>query len=704
MSRLTRRKSTPLPQYGFGDFLNKIKDPLLAAGDTFLSQVGLGNIIQEDNYNNKDFGRQVGKIANIYGKVSQAAMNVALPGSSAVTGALENSVGDPNRVATADAITANKQFLKRNMNVGQFSQGLSYAPVYACGGKLRKYPEGGPLNPEVEAMYNKFQQDVPLSEVTNNNARLFAYKQMLDAELAKRNSTLYNELNTGTKDLDTNARLAYADSLAKANPAFALSVDDQRKLLGTNYDDFNNLRQWRVQNYNKFNNNASVGGTNEASSASDTAYGARNFAMYGPATYTRSAVLNKQPVGEFTASATYDPTSQKYSYDYATKAAGGFIDYQGRGGRHEDPQGGIPVDAMGNYSAQPVAEVEKDENAYVSPEGESFVMSDRIIHSKTKGGNVKTFADKAREVHRKYKMRLDHDKITQNAFHKEMQQLGAEQESLKGPTNNTQMALGGGIDPYKQALAQSPNTYNQASNSFDPRGNELFMEPLNVEAPDYVSADPYPSNGSTTPPATPYTGSVSPVGAIATVAGNLALMARNKRNKLGNVRFNRINPEQINLESARVGVMEEGNRNFRNTLGALRNAGMRGGQYAANATMAAGDINRGVGSALSSSYLNEALENAKYRQSAQSQNAEIDMQEQMQNRYNEAEFNAAQEEYLTNALAAIPGYFKDLDAAKKSALIAGMANPNVGLVNDPTQTKASRFLQGARPKLTFRKK
>lgn len=110
----------------------------------------------------------------------------------------------------------------------------------------------------------------------------------------------------------------------------------------------------------------------------------------------------------------------------------GVINYSGQ--THEGPDEGIPVDAMGNPSQvsqqEPAALVEDGEVAYIMPGNGTYVFSDKLKYD-----GKKTFADKAKEIQRKYKLRMKDgkivDPISEVGYNKEMTRLVEAQEAFR---------------------------------------------------------------------------------------------------------------------------------------------------------------------------------------------------------------------------------------------------------------------------------
>lgn len=482
---LKKAKGGYVEEYGLGGLFKKgfnfAKDFAIGRVDNVLGLVGAGNVIKDTAYSSQKAADINNKIGSMNKFVANTALNAFVPGSGAALGALQNAgenlVTDTTKEdAAADEaleIQRAKQATMASFNDNYNPVG-QYAPTFSRGGRM-KYPTGGETD---DPQYDKFQKEVPKSEITNNNARLYAYKQMLDKALSAKNKSLYDELNSNIEGKDAKARLAYADSIAKANPNFALSVDEQRSALGSDYDDFNALRTWRLKNYNAFGNNASVAGSNEESEAADTAYGARNSAFYSPAYHKRNAIISGKAVADYTATATYDPATKTYSYTYDRKpimAHGGLIRpnaelEKGEPFRTPDGQIGMvsneaPTHAEGGVPMNLPSGTEiLGKNT--APNGEMFKTIGQKL-KKAQDRYQKVLANRPTEIaKRTAKMMLD-------KVQKEYDSLFEEQELAKEQPISNQFAWGGKTNPaqsqYEQELAYS-NGSQSSGNGLNLKG------------------------------------------------------------------------------------------------------------------------------------------------------------------------------------------------------------------------------------------
>lgn len=576
----------------------------------------------------------------------RTALNLVAP---FIGGVLDNK--DARRkIENAEELAATQRIQYQDNNV-------SYNPVYGHGGKLPLYPDGGGL---------------PIAPVSSDKR---PYK-------------------------DTTTPHSYKDPFS-GKPFWVVQRSEVNK---DNPDIF-------PIDYNEAGSNI-VYGTYKAPKEGDTDYLNTTFRNYTddnttkvltPSQKLQDIYFGRNPYTDRKQLANpallQNPNKNAYfnndalmAQDSDLKAKGGFIDYANRGDKHGTGND-IPVDSMGNYSQTPAAKVEEGETTYQSPQESPYVMSDQIIHSKSKSGKPITFADQSRRIHNKYKMRLENDKITQDAYHLDMQNLMQAQEDIRNSIDSTIKAKGGPIEPNGPEDYMTLNPL-QAKSGIIPNQIDRPQAALNNNIVDTSTSSGIGES--------PYQGSVSPLGVVASVAGNLGMMARNRRNKPKDLNFKDVNPELINLEPARTSIKEQANSSRANTFNALRRVGANQGQYMANAVSATNDIDRTTNEALKSSYLNEQLANSQAKQSASSQNAQMNAQQQMYNQQNLQDYNAQQNAYLASAISAVPQYFKDLQSAKNSAIIANMANPNVQLVEDPTQNRFDKIVRGAKPRLKFK--
>jgi hypothetical protein len=345
-------------------------------------------------------------------------------------------------------------------------------------------------------------------------------------------------------------------------------------------------------------------------------------------------------------------------------AMGGTINYGGQ--LHEGPEGGVPVDAQGNPNSQnPVALVEKGEVKYDTGEGD-YIFSDQLELRKNK-----TFAKKAKDIQAKYKMRMSEgvitDPIAKKGYDKEMQDLVKKQEELRSivaPQEQPMMRTGGNLPKYG-GTTQTPG--NTSFLNFNPRAS---FNPWPPEELDYktLRQNYYKGNSTTwTPPKYSFNPTISTfnpleqkqdfgitgstnfstpedapkdnlyqgqtwtetglqmIPGIASGVSNI-LMARSRKRAAENMtklQAPQIVAQQVNLESARAGIREQGNVARANTSRGLRGSSATPGQYMSNMIAAETGIQRGVGEGINQLNIQEQTQNAASRQSADTFNAQM---------------------------------------------------------------------------------
>ena len=191
-------------------------------------------------------------------------------------------------------------------------------------------------------------------------------------------------------------------------------------------------------------------------------------------------------------------------------ALGGEIptnDYQGQS--HEGPNGGIPVDQNGNPSVmsnQPAIGLVENGEVNLG----SFIFSDKLKPSKGK----QTFADAAKSIKNKYKVRLGkdldgNDEYAKNSMTDELKALATSQEMLKAQEvqipqipqgmqfmnggNLPKYVIGGDVDQPPKYYNTDP--YNFANNLFG--ANVLDPPPNTFNAKNMSGITKMPNKGLT---------------------------------------------------------------------------------------------------------------------------------------------------------------------------------------------------------------
>ena len=296
-----------------------------------------------------------------------------------------------------------------------------------------------------QAMANKTQQFAPvmrgggkLIPVDDNfiklNQKLRNYQGLLTDSFVKKYKKAYPNIDVvsklksfaASKDFSRANLEDYANKFTSEVGDFKLTKDEIKETLGKDYDDFvNTYKQFKA--YNPDYSITNVAGTKEANARDieDISFGARQ-------------ALDRYvfPKGE---------TPYKYfenDKDFK-KAFGGTINYKGQ--THDGPNGGVPVDNMGNpNSANPSALVEKGEVGYNTPDGGTYIFSNKLMYD----GNV-SYAKEARNLQNKYggsKRFRDGkplDSITKFGYENDMNNLVQSQEAHKTILANSPEEIGG---------------------------------------------------------------------------------------------------------------------------------------------------------------------------------------------------------------------------------------------------------------------
>ena len=187
---------------------------------------------------------------------------------------------------------------------------LTQHPYYENGGDLPMFIDGGnPTDSILNAAYSRFKNDAKSNEELLNYARLFKYNNSLNSALEDKSKEKYKDLNDSISSKKSYLdKVAYAKEYSSKNPDITLTTDEQKKLLGKNYDDYNKLRSYRSDLYDQR--------TGDTLQLANSNYGPINKVLTPGTTYQRTYVPSKNTTADFYADADYDPTTQKYSFNY----------------------------------------------------------------------------------------------------------------------------------------------------------------------------------------------------------------------------------------------------------------------------------------------------------------------------------------------------------------------------------------------------
>ena len=405
-------------------------------------------------------------------------------------------------------------------------------------------------------------------------------------------------------------------------------------------------------------------------------------------------------------------------------AQGGIIDY-GKGQTHEGPDGGVPVDAIGNVASasqeEAVALTEKGELSWLTPEGETYVFSDQLKIPASK----KSFAEEAKRISNKYKLYLGkdfdkHDKLSSDSMNRELDQLMMIQESIRGNTytqkdvdqmmaQQPEMPMGGadmasemggmdmgGMDMPMDMMQQEQMPMMRRGGKLRkyPEGGRITLpEEFHRRAPslgpgrvtsiygDRPAVDPTTNMGNTEAGAgeiwDTFQGGVPLTSLAVPLLGNLSGMIgeRMRRSQRSNIRLPRATARTVSYEPARTAHREiageqraAGRRGYRN-LGASPGATMAG-----TSVMETG-INRQLGQSLAESYMQEGIANVELATEAERANMEMGAREAMLNREQRVRDEDVSRGYRDAVWGSINQYLADVEASKQQASFLGMMQP-----------------------------
>ena len=167
---------------------------------------------------------------------------------------------------------------------------------------------------------DSYKSFVAGNEDFKNNARLNAYKSKLDSALSAKNPTVWKKIS-GSYDPNSTVQ----DRISKAQGyiqdktyPYALNEQEQRTVLGNDYEDFNKLRTDYAANVAKFGGGKySVQGNGEQGAPVDqTAYGLRNSWAIQPPIHQWGSSYQGTPRAHMDTTISYDSTNKSYDYRY----------------------------------------------------------------------------------------------------------------------------------------------------------------------------------------------------------------------------------------------------------------------------------------------------------------------------------------------------------------------------------------------------
>jgi len=294
--------------------------------------------------------------------------------------------------------------------------------------------------------------------------------------------------------------------------------------------------------------------------------------------------------------------------------------------------------------------------------------------------NFKSYADRARELKKKYK-RADYDEIEKQELISELRKLRDEQEKFRidnGLDEDTKEFGGGGtwepimpkvgIDLSKQGLVGSGATQRNGATQYEEANSSILPTAI--------------STGFN-------------------LVGNI-IGARQARKRADAVDINlpRLAPEQISLASEREALKRSYGTASNVAQRNARDLSSPGGAYA-NQIGAISTLTDSLGTGLSDSFMREANQNLMLRQQANAANAEIGaretlMETELKNRY----LNQG-DEYRDAAFSAIPMGIRDYREQKANDMLMSNLGKDYGLYSEvnPNETfreKLNRQLFGSK--------
>ena len=287
----------------------------------------------------------------------------------------------------------------------------------------------------------------------------------------------------------------------------------------------------------------------------------------------------------------------------------------------------------------------------------------------------KTFAERAKAIKDKY-TRAEWDATERKDMMKELKELRDEQESVREAMN----------------IAEKSDEMDEVEKYADGGPSKVLTSNLRMpQYKDMLAASNFSKNtnpvGEQFRPiqtsATPYL-----VSAGLSAIGDIAGLINQKRNSPLPIQFPRIQAERINLEPQRQAIQREENT-ARNVI--LRNSRDVSNPANAYANQIAGisGLTDSVGTQLGQSYMTEANANAQNRQSVAEKNAEISMQEEMQNAKLWQDYNNTTSGYINSLSETIPKAMRDYRSDYSQNMMMNIMGKDYGLYEPIPQFKNS---------------
>ena len=238
--------------------------------------------------------------------------------------------------------------------IQKYQQGNSVSSV------ATEYKFRDPVNKE---KYDDYKKSLEANDYLKERARLYYYKQKLDPVLRNKNIKSYDNYvasrPTGYKESRAAADKAYEDKTYSDY----LSVDDIKKSLGDEYQDYEGLMSKHQADL------FGIKGQHESGKTMpDLKYGLRTSELLQPYTYNmivKSYIDRNQDAAKFSGKAVYNPADKSYSYDYAQPE-----EFTVRRKGEFFKQGGKLVSKYGKGNK--VNYIEKDQNNFTDPVNSEF--------------------------------------------------------------------------------------------------------------------------------------------------------------------------------------------------------------------------------------------------------------------------------------------------------------------------------------------
>lgn len=274
----------------------------------------------------------------------------------------------------------------------------------------------------------------------------------------------------------------------------------------------------------------------------------------------------------------------------------------------------------------------------------------------------KTFAQRARELEKKYK-RAKYDEIEKNELISELRKLRDEQESFR---------VDNGLGEEDNSEVEQYDGITNVSSFLPAKLPYLGMDLSKVGLVGLPNTPPQFAPISTSP--LPF--------AISTgvnLLGNLTGMIGAKdRMKKAQIDLPKMAAEQISLEPQREEMRRQAGTATNIALRAGRDVGSPGQAYA-NQIAGVGSIMDSLGTGMQSSYMNEAVQNAQMRQSANQANMESTAKERLYNAGVRDKYMSEANAYRDAAFSAIPQGLQDYRAQKSQDTLLSTLGKDYGL-------------------------